>query len=482
METSIVAIPQKLIKELSRIAGTEHVDTGPAELVVFESDGLTLHRARPGCVVYPASTEECSKIIKACGRHGIPVVPRGAGTGLSGGAISDGGVILQLSRMNRILAVHPEDRYAIVQPGVVNNYLSLQTNPFGLEFAPDPSSQVACTIGGNVAENAGGPHTLKYGVTSNHILGQTIVLPDGEIASLGGTFPLRTGPDFATFLAGTEGTIAVTTEITVRLVPTAKTIKTMLAIYSAAEGATDSASAILAAGVLPTAMELIDNLCIQAVEAHIKAGYPRDAAAVLLIELDGEEELLTPEVEAVEKACKQNGAISFRTAQDEEERQRLWRGRKHAVGSLGKITPAFYTNDGVVPRSRLTDILKNTYQTADKYNLRVANVCHAGDGNIHPLILYDPNSTDEQQRAISCSGEILMACIELGGSITGEHGVGVEKRDMLSHMFTENDIAHMLRVRDGFNPHSTLNPGKIFPNGGGCGEIGSPKVPSGTWL
>jgi glycolate oxidase len=477
-----VVIPQKLVKELSHIAGAEYVDTGPAELVVFESDGLTLHRARPGCVVYPANTEECSKIITACGRHEIPVVPRGAGTGLSGGAISDGGVILQLSRMNRILIIHPEDRYAVVQPGVVNNYLSLQAKPFGLEFAPDPSSQVACTIGGNVAENAGGPHTLKYGVTSNHILGQTIVLPDGEIAVLGGTFLLRTGPDFTTFLSGTEGTIAIATEIVVRLVPVAPTVKTMLAIYSAAEGATDSASAILAAGVLPTAMELIDNLCIQAVEAHIKAGYPKDAAAVLLIELDGEEELLMPEVAQVERACKQNGAIEFRTAQDEDERQRLWRGRKHAVGSLGKITPAFYTNDGVVPRSKLTDILKSTYRTADKFNLRVANVCHAGDGNIHPLILYDPNSAEEQRRAITCSEEILLTCIELGGSITGEHGVGVEKRDMISHMFTEQDIAHMMRLKDGFNPHGILNPGKIFPNGSGCGEIGAPTIPSGTWL
>jgi glycolate oxidase len=482
LETLAVAIPQKLVKQFHRIVGPEHVDTGLAELVVFESDGLTLHNARPGCIVYPASTEECSMIVRACGSAGIPVVPRGAGTGLSGGAISDGGVILQLSRMNQILAIHPEDRYAIVQPGVVNKYLSLQTRPHGLEFAPDPSSQIACTIGGNVAENAGGPHTLKYGVTSNHILGQTIVLPDGEIASFGGAFPLRTGPDFSTFLASSEGTLAVTTEITVRLVPVAQTVKTMLAIYATVEEATDSASAILAAGVLPTAMELIDNLCIQAVEAHLKAGYPQDAAAVLLIELDGEEELVIPEVAVVEKACRQHGAISFGAAKNEEERQRLWRGRKHAVGSLGKITPAFYTNDGVVPRSKLTDILKITYASAKKHNLRVANVCHAGDGNIHPLILYDPDSSQEQQQAKSCSEEILMACIELGGSITGEHGIGVEKRNMISHMFNDDDIAHMTRIRDGLNPHKILNPGKIFPDGSSYGEMSSPSIPAGTQL
>ncbi|MFC1583673.1 FAD-binding oxidoreductase [Candidatus Neomarinimicrobiota bacterium] len=478
-----MVISPKLVKEFGRIVGPQHVDTGPVELLVFESDGLTLHSARPGCVVYPASTEECSAIVKACVRMGVPLVPRGAGTGLSGGAISDGGVILQLSRMDMILAIHPEDHYAVVQPGVVNNYLSLQAKPYGLEFAPDPSSQIACTIGGNVAENAGGPHTLKYGVTSNHILGQTVVLPNGDTAVLGGSFPVRTGPNFSTFLAGTEGTLAITTEIVVRLVPVAPTVKTMLAIYAAAEGATDSASAILAAGVLPTAMEFIDNLCIQAVEAHIKAGYPKDAAAVLLIELDGEEELVAPEIKVVEKACKNHGAVSFRTAKNEEERQRLWRGRKHAVGSLGKITPAFYTNDGVVPRSRLTEILQLTYQTARKHNLQVANVCHAGDGNIHPLILYDPASAEEQQRAITCSEEILIACVEMGGSITGEHGVGVEKRNMISRMFTADDIDHMVRLRDGLNPAGILNPGKIFPKGGGCGEVRSAtSIPSEAWL
>lgn len=478
-----MAIPQKLVRDFVRIVGSRNVDTGPVELLVFESDGLTLHNARPGCVVYPASTEECSRIVKACVLAGVPLVPRGAGTGLSGGAISEGGVILQLSRMNQIQAIHPEDHYAVVQPGVVNNYLSLQAKPYGLEFAPDPSSQIACTIGGNVAENAGGPHTLKYGVTSNHILGQTVVLPDGQIASFGGAVPLRTGPDFSTFLAGTEGTLAITTEIVVRLVPVAPTVKTMLSIYAAAEGAANSASAILAAGVLPTAMELIDNLCIQAVEAHIKAGYPKDAAAVLLIELDGEEELVTPEITVVEKACKNHGAISFRTAKSEEERQRLWRGRKHAVGSLGKITPAFYTNDGVVPRSRLTEILQLTYQTAEKHNLRVANVCHAGDGNIHPLILYDPDSVKEQQLVTACSEEILIACVEMGGSITGEHGIGMEKRNMIQHMYTAEDIAHMVRLRDGLNPVGILNPGKIFPNGAGCGEVPSTtSIHSGTWL
>ncbi|MCH7520221.1 MAG: FAD-binding protein [Candidatus Marinimicrobia bacterium] len=277
-----MALPPRLLKQLRRIVGRDHVDTGRADLQVFESDGLTLHAARPACVVYPVSTQQCSEIARACTAGGVPFVARGAGTGLSGGALSDGGVIVQLSRMNRLLAIHPEDRYAVVQPGVVNNYLSLQTRPLGLEFAPDPSSQMACTIGGNLAENAGGPHTLKYGVTSNHILGQTVVFSDGEVASFGGPFPVSSGPDFSTFLVGTEGTIAIATEIIVRLVPVAPSVTTMLAVYSSVGNATDSVSAILEAGVLPAALELIDQLCIQAVETRLKAGFPTDAAAVLL--------------------------------------------------------------------------------------------------------------------------------------------------------------------------------------------------------
>ncbi|UCD38979.1 MAG: FAD-binding protein [Fidelibacterota bacterium] len=476
-------LPRQLIKQLQRIVGRRQVDTDFAELLVYESDGLTLRTARPGCVVYPSSTEECARVVKACHGAGVPYVPRGAGTGLSGGAISDGGVIIQLSRMSKLLGIHPDDRYAIVQPGVVNNYLNLQARPHGLEFAPDPSSQAACTIGGNLAENAGGPHTLKYGVTSNHILGQTVVFADGEIATFGGPFPVRTGPDFSTFLTGTEGTIAISTEITVRLVPTAATATTMLAVYPSVSGATDSVSAILAAGVLPTAMELIDNLCIQAVEGHLKAGFPTDAAAVLLIELDGEEQLMKRDAEAVARACKANGATDFHTAQTEDERQSLWRGRKHAVGSLGKITPAFYTNDGVVPRSKLTAILQVSYKVAQGHGIRVAHVCHAGDGNIHPLILYDPDESQGPERAMACSEDILLACLEMGGSLTGEHGIGAEKRNLLPRMFTEDDLGHMLRLRDGLNREGLLNPGKIFPTGAKCGELrNQPVFPSGTWI
>jgi glycolate oxidase len=385
--------------------------------------------------------------------------------------------------MNQLLAIHPDDYYAVVQPGVVNDYLTLQARPFGLEFAPDPSSQAACTIGGNLAENAGGPHTLKHGVTSNHVLGQTVVFADGETGTFGGPYPVRNGPDFSTFLNGTEGTIAITTEITVRLVPRPPAVTTMLAEYKTVADATESVSAILAAGILPAALELIDNLCIQAVEAHLKAGFPIGAAAVLLIEIDGDEDLISDEAEMVAQACKHQGAVSFNTAQTEDERQQLWRGRKHAVGSLGKITPAFYTNDGVVPRSRLTDILQSSYRIAKDNDMRVAHVCHAGDGNIHPLILYDPDEQQGSERAIACSEDILNACLEMGGSLTGEHGIGVEKMELLPRMFTEADLRNMRRLRDGLNPEGLLNPGKIFPNGSRCGELrGITSIPQGTWI
>jgi len=466
-------LPPPLIRKLRRTVGREHVDTGQAELLVYESDGLRLHAARPGCVVYPASTEEVSRVVKACCQAGVPFVPRGAGTGLSGGAISDGGVIIQLSRMNRVLAIHPDDRYAVVQPGVTNEYLSLQARAYGLEFAPDPSSQVSCTIGGNVAEDAGGPHSLKYGVTSNHVLGQTVVFPDGETAILGGPFPVSAGPSFSTFLIGTEGTIAITTEIIVRLVPVPPAVTTMLAIYSSVAGATEAVSEILAAGVLPAALEMIDNLCIQAVEAHLKAGFPTDAAAVLLIELDGEERLMKRDAAAVARICQGQGAVAFYTAETEEERQRLWQGRKHAAGALGKITHAFYTNDGVVPRSRLSDIFQAIYRIGDEHGLRIGNICHAGDGIIHPQILFDSDDPRGAERAMACSKDILLACLEMGGSITGEHGVGVEKRGYIQRMFSEADLAHMIRLRDGLNPDSLLNPGKIFPSRTRGGEIRS---------
>ncbi|MCH8023532.1 MAG: FAD-binding protein [Candidatus Marinimicrobia bacterium] len=478
-----MALPARLVRQLRRVVGRGSVETGPAELLVYQSDGLTIHSAQPECVVYPTNTGECARIIKLCHQAEVPFVARGAGTGLSGGAIIDGGVIIQLSRMNRVLALHPADRYAVVQPGVVNNYLSLQARPHGLEFAPDPSSQAVCTIGGNLAENAGGPHTLKVGVTANHILGQTAVLPDGEIVQLGGPYPVAPGPDFSAFLVGSEGTIAITTEIIVRLMPLAPSTSTMLATYDSVGAATDSVSAILGAGVLPAALELIDKLCIQAVEANLKVGFPTDAMAILLIELDGDQDEIAGQTETIERVCRRQGAVDFRLAADEKERQQLWLGRKHAVGAMGKISPGYYTNDGVVPRSRLTDILELVYRSGEHHGLRVANVCHAGDGNIHPLILFDPDATGDLERALDCSREILWACLEMGGSLTGEHGIGIEKRELMESMYAASDLGHMQRLRKGFNQRNLLNPGKIFPLGATCGEVRRPSpIPAGTWI
>ncbi len=478
-----MALPTRLLRQLRRVVGRRFVATGPAELLVYQSDGLTLHAARPECVVYPESTGQCARVVAACHTAGIPFVARGAGTGLSGGAIIDGGVIIHLSRMNQVLELQAADRFAVVQPGVVNNYLSLQARPFGLEFAPDPSSQAACTIGGNVAENAGGPHTLKYGVTANHVLGQTVVFPDGEIVRLGGRFPVAPGPDFSGFLTGTEGTVAITTEITVRLTPLPPDVTTMLATYATVAAATESVTAILATGILPAALELIDNLCIQAVESHLKVGFPTDAAAILLIELDGHLDEITAQAEIVSRVCRKQGAVEFRVAADAREREQLWLGRKHAVGTIGKISPGYYTNDGVVPRSALTEILNSVYRIGKQHGLRMANICHAGDGNIHPLILFDPGRPGDQERALDCSRDILLACLEMGGSLTGEHGIGIEKRALMEQMFAPADLDHMTRLRNGFNPHNLLNPGKIFPLGGGCGEVRrQPAIPPGTWI
>ena len=472
-----------LTRRFRKIVGRPNVDTGTAELLTFASDGLTLHQAAPECVVYPQSTGEVAAIVKACNRAGVSFVARGAGTGLSGGAIIDGGVIIQLSRMNQIIDLSADNRFAIVQPGVVNSYLSLQTRPYGLEFAPDPSSQAACTIGGNVAENAGGPHTLKQGVTLNHVLGQTVVMADGQVATFGGPYLAQTGPSFSSFLVGSEGTLGITTEVTVRLVPVAPGVTTMLATFADPAGATDSVTAILAARILPSALEFIDQLCIQAVEAHLKVGFPTDAGAILLIELDSDDERSKGQAETIEALCREHGAIDFKLAQSEEERQKLWLGRKHVAGAMGKISPAYYTNDGVVPRSRLTDILQAVYRIAGTHKLKVANIAHAGDGNIHPLILFDPDTPDGPDRALACSEDILAACLEMGGSLSGEHGIGLEKREMMARMYSGADLAHMRRLRDGLSPLGLLNPGKLLPEGARCGEVkNGATLPEGTWL
>lgn len=455
-----------LLQDLRNFLGKDRVISNSTELIVYECDGLTIARSLPDAVVYPESTEEVSKTTKACAKYGIPFVARGAGTGLSGGAIAvEGGVVIQMSRMNHILEIDYEDEIAIVQPGVTNLHLSETTLSKGFHFAPDPSSQKACTIGGNVAENAGGPHTLKYGVTANHILGLKVVMPSGEIADFGGRQVDNAGYDLTGLFVGSEGTFGIITEITVQLIRNPVSFKTFLAIFNSIDDASNTVTDIIASGIIPAALELIDNLVIQAVESHLKVGFPVEAKALLLIEIDGISSILEEEAKQIKNICLNRHVVDFKQAKSEEERELLWQGRKEAIGSLGKITPAFYTNDGVVPRSKLPLILEADCEIGKIHGLRVAHVCHAGDGSIHPLILYNPDVEEEVEAAKKISEKILEKCVEMGGALSGEHGIGTEKRECLSLMFSIDDQAQMIRIRNVFNSKCLLNPNKIFPVG-----------------
>lgn len=453
-----------LIEQLQQLLGKDRVISNPDELIVFECDALTLHKNIPEGVVLPESTEEVSAITKLCSEHKTPFLARASGTGLSGGATPvKGGVIIQLSRMNQILEIDYEDEIAVVQPGVINLHLTEAVSSRNYHFAPDPSSEKACTIGGNVAENAGGPHTLKYGVTTNHVLGMKTVSPTGEIVEIGGRCEDSPGYDLTGLFTGSEGTLGIITEVTIKLTRNPESIKTLLVVFNSVEDASISVSNIIAEGIIPAAMELVDQLAISAVEQHLNVGYPTDATAVLLIEIDGVATSLDKEMKRIQQICLSNRAMIAQIARTDKEREDLWRGRKETVGALGKITPAYYTNDGVVPRSKLPEILADTLRIGNKYGLRIGNICHAGDGNIHPLILYNPDDKNEVENAIKVSEEIIKKCIELGGSITGEHGVGTEKSEYLGMMFSEEDQEQMKKIRDVFNPDYLLNPDKIFP-------------------
>ena len=460
-----------VIKKINRHFEHSSIITNPVELNLYSCDGLRLHSSQPGCVVIPESTDDIQIIIKTCNEFSVPFTARGAGTGLSGGATSDAGVIIQLSRMNQIHETDYANRCATVQPGVVNSYLSMITRPEGYHFAPDPSSQIACTIGGNVAENAGGPHTLKYGVTTDHILGMTAVMPSGDIIQFGGKERYAPGVDLTCLMTGSEGTLGVVTEIIVNLEKIPETTRTFLLIFDQVAKATDTVSAILEKGIVPAALEMIDSLCIQAVEAKLKAGFPKNAQAVLLVELDGSKSLVQKDAELLKNIVGSLVSEPIQEAATAEERMLLWKGRKHAAGSMGQLSPAFYTNDGVVPRHRLTDILNEIYRIGNYYQLRVANLCHAGDGNIHPLILYDPKQNDEVNRSVECSSDILKTCLDYGGSLTGEHGIGAEKNHLLSDMFSEYQLDIMRGIKEIFDPNNLANPGKIFPGSSGCGEL-----------
>ncbi len=464
-------LPKSFIKELYNHFVSESIIIHPDELSLYSMDGLQLNSAKPGCVVLPKDTNQVALIIKLCNKFNIPFTARGAGTGLSGGAVSNGGIIIQLSKMNKILEIDIPNQIAVVQPGVVNAHLSQMVRKYNLHFAPDPSSQIVSTIGGNVAENSGGPHTLKYGVTTHHILGQKIVLPNGSIINFGEKLRYQKGYDFSSLFIGSEGTLGVATEIIVELTKLPETIETFLMVFDNITKATDMVSAILEIGIVPAALEFMDKLCIKAVEKKIKAGYPLEAEAILLVELDGCNDEVLSDTNTLMKVAKKFVSVKPIIAKNTQERQKLWRGRKHAAGAMGMLSPAYYTNDGVVPRHRFTEILERIYKIGEKYNLEIANLCHAGDGNIHPLILYDPKNNNQIKRVFDCSSEILKTCLDLGGSLTGEHGIGIEKISLMPKMFNKYQLQLMHGIKNIFNKSNLSNPGKILPIKGGCGEI-----------
>jgi glycolate oxidase len=453
--------------EPSRVLAT------PEELIAYEYDG-TIERGMPQAVVFPETTEEVAAVVRVARQFDVPVTPRGAGTGLSGGAVAAvGGVVVALTRMKRILHVDPVNRIARVQPGLVNLDLSRAVAPHGLYYAPDPSSQRACTIGGNVAENAGGPHCLLFGATTNHVLGLELVLADGEIVEVGGVTRDVPGYDLTGAVVGSEGTLAIVTAATVRLLPLPESTRTLLGIFGSVQDASNCVSAIIAAGILPSALEMMDRNIIAAVEPVIQAGFPLDAAAVLLIEVDGIEESTSEQAELIEGICNAHAAREVRVAVAQADRDLLWAARKTSISALGRLYPNYYVLDGVVPRTRLPVVLQQTYDICERYGFAVANVFHAGDGNLHPNILFDAREAGATARVLDCGAEIMRACVDAGGSITGEHGVGTEKRDFIAWIFGEDDLAAMAALKRGFKANESYNPCKAFPTHRGCGEVTS---------
>ncbi len=447
----------------------------PEDLRTYECDGLTGRRVLPALVCLPETTEQVQAIVRACNDHRIPFVARGAGTGLSGGALPVAeGVVISLARMNRVLEVDLDSQRIVVQPGVTNLQVTEQVAADGLYYAPDPSSQQVCTIGGNVAENSGGAHCLKYGFTVNHVTGLTVVLPDGEIVVLGGKSLDSPGPDVLGVFVGSEGTLGIATEITLRLLRRPEAVVTQLAAFDTTDHAGGAVSDIVAARILPAAIEMMDRLTIEAAEAAVHAGYPANAGAILIVELDGVGAQVEEDLATLDRICRENGAWEIRTAADADERALLWKGRKSAFAAMGRISPSYYVQDGVVPRTKLPEVLRRIAELEREYGLRVGNVFHAGDGNLHPLVLYDEHVPGEAERARDLADAILVACIDAGGSLTGEHGVGTDKACAMPLMFSEDDIEVMQRLRRAFDPAGLANPGKLFPTPRLCGEVPGP--------
>ncbi len=461
-------------KELENILGQDSVISSDDELIAYESDGLTSYRIKPVFVVLPTDSEQVSQVVRLCSREKIPFVPRGAGTGLSGGALpNEEGIVICLSRMNKILEVDIPNRVVVAEPGVVNVSVTESVSDKGFYYAPDPSSQIVCTIGGNVAENSGGVHCLKYGVTANHVLGVEMVLSDGSVVVLGGkTQENSCGYDLLSLVVGSEGLLGIVTKVYLRIIRKPSVVRTLLASFDKIGNAGSSVSEIISCGVIPAGMEIMDNLAIRAVESTVGSIYPSDAAAILLIELDGPQSEVLAQLPVVDEILRKNGAQEIRLASDDKERDLFWKGRKSAFAAMGKISPGYYVQDGVIPRSKLAEVLGEIEKLGLRYGLKVANVFHAGDGNLHPLVLYDPDIEGEAEKAEKLSSEILRVCVDVGGSITGEHGVGHDKKRFLPLMFSEQTIDTMNLVRCSFDEEGLCNPGKLFPTPRTCVEPG----------
>jgi glycolate oxidase len=471
-----VALPAGFVDELEDALGAGFVITEPEQLATYDCDGLTGWRARPACVVLPGTTEEVQAVLRLCARDEVPFVARGAGTGLSGGAlpVADG-IVVSLSRMNRILEIDLESERVVVEPGVTNLAVTRAVAAEGFFYAPDPSSQQVCTIGGNLAENSGGAHCLKHGFTVNHVTGAKVVLADGELLELGGkALDGDDGPDLLGVIVGSEGTLGVAVEVTLRIVRAPEVVVTQLAAFATVDAAGDAVSQVVAPGILPSAMEIMDSVTLEAAEAAYAPGYPDGAGAVLLVELDGVAAQVALDTEEVDALCRAAGAFEIRTAHDPDERARLWLGRKGAFAAMGRVSPDYYVQDGVVPRTRLPAVLRRIDALSAEHGLRVGNVFHAGDGNLHPLVLYDGAADGEVERAKALADAILAACVESGGSLTGEHGVGVDKACAMPSMFSERDLEAFARLRRAFDPAGLANPGKVLPTPRLCGEVPGP--------
>ncbi len=497
--TVIAATPLGIEQRLRTLVGDKRVITQHDELIVYECDGYVVEKNVPDIVVFPNTTDEVVQIVKACRESGVPFVPRGAGTSLAGGTLPvGGGVMICLTRMKQIVEINLRDRYAVVEPGVVNVHLTQALKGSGYHYAPDPSSQGACTIGGNVATNSGGPHTLKYGVTVNHVLGIEFVLPDGEVVQLGGPCEEYPGYDLTGLFVGSEGTFGVVTKVWVRLTRDPAAFRTMLGVFDTVKSATEAISGIIAAGIVPAALEMMDQGIIEALEAAFHFGFPLDAGAVLLIEVDGLESAVGEEAQKIIDVCERHGSREVRSANSPSERQLLWKCRKQAFGAIGRLSPSYCTQDGVVPRTKLPEILDFITSTSEKYGVRIVNVFHAGDGNIHPILLFDERDQAQVERVIAAGDEILSKCIELGGSVTGEHGIGVEKISFMCepeggsvtpegeephgprrYLFTRTDIAVMEDIRKVFNPDGLCSPSKMLPTAGACGMEHIPRSGAG---